>query len=368
MKNNPAILKLSGWIFTVLIIASCSKKVDDTVRTITIKTLDPSVIDFASATSGGIVTNAGDLPLLQKGVCYNTSPAPTTSDSVIFSNNTSDSFNCILKNLKPATQYYVRAFAKNDAGTFYGNEVSIKTGVTYGTVNYDAVYTPFLGIPYAYHVSDLLYLFDGLNYYWDTYIYANHDTLYRAEGQINASFAMNKGCIALVSHIDPSQQPLYNYYVGSYYKFSFFNDTTVGNLQFMVPTDNFPSVDSIPVTGVPGAGGLPAGYALVFKGGLNSFYTDMAKAEVKISPDKDFVKFGDSYSYANSLIPAQGNIDSAEVTLFIKRFSDNGIHFDPQITKTIDGHLVLNFYFHDGSRFSLINCDFYNIPFHKVPM
>jgi hypothetical protein len=369
MKNKYWLLKLTGCLFTVLIIGSCSKKPDNTVKTITIKTLNPSTIDFASAVSGGLITSSGDLPLLQKGICYNTSPGPTIFDSVIFSTISSDSFNCTLKGLKPATQYYIRAFAKNDAGTFYGNEVSFKMGVPYGTINYDAVYYPWRGTPYAYayHVNDVMYYLDGQNYAWSTLIYANHDTLYRANGQVD-SFGVNKGCVALVSNIDPSQQPSYPYYIGSYYKFSFFNDTAVGNLQFMVPTDNFPSIDSIPVTGIPGAGGLPGGYDLLFSGGLNSFYTGIVKAEVKISPDKDFVKFGDNFSYANPLIPAQGNIDSANMTLFIKRFSDNGIHPNSKITKTIDGHLTLTFYFQDSSRFSLINCDFYNIPFQKAPM
>lgn len=367
MKNKYWILKLTGCIFTALIIAGCSKKVDNTVKTIIIKTLDPSITDFANAISGGLITGHGDLPLLEKGICYNTSPGPTISNSVIFSTASSDSFNCTLNGLIPGTLYYIRAFAKNDAGIYYGNEVSFRMGVPYGTINYDAVYYPFLGTPFAYHVNNTMYYFDRQHYTWNTLVYANHDTLYRAYGQVD-SFGVNKGCVALVSNIDPSQQPSYPNYIGSYYKFAFFNDTAVGNLQFMVPTDHFPSVDSIPVTGVPGAGGLPGGYFLVFHGGINSFYNGIVKAEVKITPAINFVKFGDNFSYANPLIPAMGNIDSADVALYIKRFSDNGIHPNSKITKTIDGSLTLSFYFHDGGRFSLINCEFYNIPFQKVPM
>jgi hypothetical protein len=369
MKSKISILKITAVIFAVAIIAGCKKKVDDTPKTVTIKTLDPSIIDFASATSGGLITSPGDLPLLQKGICYSTSTGPTITNSVVLSGNSSDSFNCTLGGLKPATQYYIRAFAKNDAGVFYGNEVSFTLTAPYGMINYDAAYAPLLVYPpYTYHVSDLLYYFNGQNYDWETYNYARTDTFYRAKGQMDSSFGLNKGCVALVSNIDPSQQPAYNYYIGSYYKFSFFNDTTVGNLQFMVPTDSFPSVDSIPVTGVPGAGGLPAGYYLIFHGGLNSFYRGMTKSEVKVSPDKDFVQTGDNFSYANPLMPAQGNIDSVDVQLYIRRFSDNGIHPNSKITKTMDGHLILYFYFHDGSQFSLINCEFVNIPFQKAPM
>jgi len=62
--------------------------------------------------------------------------------------------------------------------------------------------------------------------------------------------------------------------------------------------------NSILVTRVPGAGGLHAGYFLNFSGGLKSFYTGMAKSEVKVSPDKDFPKLGGSFLYANPLIHA----------------------------------------------------------------
>ena len=366
--RNPTLF-LTGWLFIVFIISNCSRKVENSVnKTIALKTFDATITSFASATAGGLIASPGDLPLLAKGICYSTTPGPTISDSVVFSNTSQDSFNCILNGLKPATQYYIRAFAKNDAGIFYGNEVSFTMGVPFGTSEYDAVYYPYLGTPYAYHVKDILYFFDGQNYYWNTLIYASHDTLYRAEGKMDPSLGVNTGCVALISNIDPSQQVNYNYYIGSYYKFSLFNDTTVGNIQFMIPTDNFPSVDSIPVTGVPGAGGLPGGYFLNFHGGLNSFYTGMAKAEVKVSPHKDFVKLGDSFSYANPLIPAQGAIDSAEVSLFIRRFSDNGIHPTSRIAKTMDGHLDLSFYFHDGSRFVLYNGEFTNVFFQKAPM
>ncbi len=367
MKCNYLILLFTGCLFTVLIIAGCTKPVDNTDKNIVLKTLDPSITDYANAVSGGFITGKGDLPLLEKGICYSTSPGPTISNTVINSTNAADSFNCALHGLTPGTLYYIRAFAKNEAGIYYGNEVSFKLQVPYGTINYDAAYYPYNGPNFSYHVNNLLYIYDGQDYIWNTFVYANRDTFYRANGVVD-SFGVNKGCVALVSNIDPSQQPLYPNYIGSYYKFSFFNDTAVGNLQFMVPTDQFPSIDSIPVTGVPGAGGFPAGYSLNFHGGVNSFYNNIVKAEVKIAPTINFVKTGDHFSYANPLIPATGNIDSADVYLYIKRFSDNGIHPNSKITKTIDGSLMLNFYFHDGGRLSLINCEFYNIPFQKVPM
>ena len=230
----------------------------------------------------------------------------------------------------------------------------------WSVVEYDATYKPNSGTfyPYSYHVKDTLYWSEGQYRGWNTLIFNATDILYYAEGQVDSSFGQNKGCVALVSPIDPSQQANYNYYIGSYYKFSLFNDTTVGNLQFMVPADGFPSIDSIPV-----------GVAFLnFTGGLNSYYTGMAKSEAKVTPDKDFVQFGDSLSYANPLIPARGAIDSSEVHLLIRRFSDNGFHPNSRITRTMDGHFFLKFYFHDGSFLTINNGEFTNLFFQKAPM
>jgi hypothetical protein len=225
---------------------------------------------------------------------------------------------------------------------------------------YDAAYTSNSGTfyYYSYHVKDTLYYSEGKNYRWITLIYNASDTFFRAHGQLDSLTGQNKGCVALISNMDPSQQGLYNYYIGSYYKFSLFNDTAVGNVQFMVPTDGFPSVDSIPV-----------GVAFLnFTGGLNSFYTGMAISETKITPEMDFVRLGDSTSYANNLIPAKGSIDSVEVHLLIRRFSDNGIHPNLKITRTMDGHFILKFYYHDGSFLNIINGEFKNLFFQKSSM
>ncbi|HCL83747.1 MAG TPA: hypothetical protein DIC22_07225, partial [Chitinophagaceae bacterium] len=150
------------------------------------------------------------------------------------------------------------------------------------TNEYDAAYYGNNGsiyYTYAYHIKDTLYDGSGGGYHWSSLSRNATDTFYNLAGQSDAPFGQNKSCVALISNIDTSQQKNYSYYIGSYYKFSLFNDTTVGNLQFMIPTDSFPSVDSIPV-----------GHFLNFYGGLQSFYTRMARAEVKITSGQDFVQ------------------------------------------------------------------------------
>lgn len=202
----------------------------------------------------------------------------------------------------------------------------------YLTNEYDALYRPLTGPNYAYHIRDTLYYYDGKK---------------------DSSFGRNLGAVALVTTQDTSLQHQFDYFIGSYLKLSFFRDTVVGNLQFMVPMDGFPAVDSIPEWTS----------THTFRGGINGYYRSMAKSEIKISSTLNIVQFGDGFSYADPAVPAIGLIDSAEVIFRVKRFSDNGIHPNASITKTIDGSYTLNFFMHDGTSFSIINAEFYNLFF-----
>lgn len=80
-----------------------------------------------SASSGGNVTFQGGTPVSARGVCWSTTQNPT-----ILNNHTSDgsgmgSFTSDLTGLTAATTYYVRAYATNNAGTAYGNQVQFTT-------------------------------------------------------------------------------------------------------------------------------------------------------------------------------------------------------------------------------------------------
>jgi uncharacterized protein (TIGR02145 family) len=89
---------------------------------------DINYITCANASSGGyIIDNVGGSGVLSAmGVCWSTTPNPTTAD-----NKTMDvmlsyppCFHSYLTGLNPGITYYVRAYATNSEGTFYGNEVS----------------------------------------------------------------------------------------------------------------------------------------------------------------------------------------------------------------------------------------------------
>jgi len=93
----------------------------------TISTNDVTQIGSTTAVSGGNVTDEGGSSVSLRGVCYSTSPNPTTSNSVVESGNGIGNFTSDITGLNNDTLYYVRAFANNNAGTAYGEQISFTT-------------------------------------------------------------------------------------------------------------------------------------------------------------------------------------------------------------------------------------------------
>ncbi len=99
-----------------------------------------TAIDLTTATSGGTISSDGGGAISAKGVCWATTTTPTTADSKTTDGTGTASFVSNLISLSTGTNYYVRAYATNSAGTTYGNQVSFNTkiadvdGNTYNTV------------------------------------------------------------------------------------------------------------------------------------------------------------------------------------------------------------------------------------------
>ena len=74
--------------------------------------------------SGGEIPNDGGTMVTQKGICWSNVPYPTTADSKTIIGSVGTEFSSELSNLLSNTTYYVRAYAINNAGTSYGNQVS----------------------------------------------------------------------------------------------------------------------------------------------------------------------------------------------------------------------------------------------------
>ena len=92
-----------------------------------VKTSAVSEITINSAVCGGEVTSDGNGMISARGVCWSTSQNPTIEDNKTTNGSGLGSFTSNLSNLSPNTTYYVRAYATNEVGTSYGNEVSFTT-------------------------------------------------------------------------------------------------------------------------------------------------------------------------------------------------------------------------------------------------
>jgi starch-binding outer membrane protein SusE/F len=84
-------------------------------------------ITGTSATSGGTITNEGSSSVVSLGVCWSTETGPTINDFKTSEMAGGTEFSSNLKSLANGTKYYIRAYAVNDEGIGYGNEVSFTT-------------------------------------------------------------------------------------------------------------------------------------------------------------------------------------------------------------------------------------------------
>jgi uncharacterized protein (TIGR02145 family) len=91
-----------------------------------------------AALGGGEVTYDGGAPILDLGICWNTTGTPTLEDSL-----TSDGISAIfvsnLYGLAPGSNYFVRAYASNMIGTTFGNEIQFESLPTLPEVSTDTI-------------------------------------------------------------------------------------------------------------------------------------------------------------------------------------------------------------------------------------
>jgi uncharacterized protein (TIGR02145 family) len=88
-----------------------------------VSTANVTNITQTTATSGGNVTSDGGAPVTARGVCWSTSPNPTTAGSHTTDGTGTGTFVSNITGLTGGTQYYVRAYATNSVGTGYGDEL-----------------------------------------------------------------------------------------------------------------------------------------------------------------------------------------------------------------------------------------------------
>lgn len=86
-----------------------------------------SVTNTSAVSGGSNISGSGTI--VSRGICRNTSPSPTISNTVLYANpaNSTANFISTITGLTPGTTYYVRAFITDSFGTYYGNQQSFIT-------------------------------------------------------------------------------------------------------------------------------------------------------------------------------------------------------------------------------------------------
>jgi uncharacterized protein (TIGR02145 family) len=100
------------------------------VSTASLTTTAISSLTSSSAIAGGNISDDGGEDVTARGVCWNTSTNPTIANNKTVDGAGTGSFVSNITNLQPGTNYYLRAYATNNAGTAYGNELTFTSSIS----------------------------------------------------------------------------------------------------------------------------------------------------------------------------------------------------------------------------------------------
>jgi len=129
MKKGFNYFMLIFLISAIFMASGCKKATVPEVSTVA-----ATEITINSAVSGGTIISDGGEDITEKGVCWSTAVSPTIADSRTNHGTGTDDFVSNIVGLAEGTTYYVRAYATNDVGTAYGNEITFTTGQVGGAV------------------------------------------------------------------------------------------------------------------------------------------------------------------------------------------------------------------------------------------
>lgn len=96
----------------------------------TLSTTAATAITATAATSGGNIVSDGGSAILSRGVCWNTTGAPTIANSKTSDASGIGTFSSSMTGLLSGTTYHVRAYAMNSTVINYGNEITFTTSAS----------------------------------------------------------------------------------------------------------------------------------------------------------------------------------------------------------------------------------------------
>ncbi len=109
--------------------SNISFKTSDCVVTLPeVLTFPIDSVSHSVAISGGKVLDEGGATVYSRGICWSTEPWPTLEDSYSSDSSGWGPFVTVMTGLECETNYYIRAYATNMAGTSYGEQRQFTTG------------------------------------------------------------------------------------------------------------------------------------------------------------------------------------------------------------------------------------------------
>lgn len=133
--------KSNNWIFFSLVVCALGMATGSCKRAEipVIITIDTEDITDVTVLCGGIISSDGGAEITACGVCWSTDStklfienAAHTSDNIEMGG-----FRSSITNLTPVTEYYVRAYAANKAGTAYGQTISFTATHYVSQINFN---------------------------------------------------------------------------------------------------------------------------------------------------------------------------------------------------------------------------------------
>lgn len=107
-----------------ILLGSCKT---DEVQLPELSTLPITSIGTFSVRTGGEIISFGSSEIQERGVCFSKKTSPTIGDLKTNDGVGNGIFKSYIDNLESGTTYYLRAYATNQQGTEYGNELTFKT-------------------------------------------------------------------------------------------------------------------------------------------------------------------------------------------------------------------------------------------------
>lgn len=109
----------------IIISASCKK--DDDPQIPKVKTVSVSDLTISAVIANGQIESDGGAQITEKGFCIGLNEEPTITETKLINLDETNNFSFQINELEPATKYYIRAYAINNVGIAYGNEISFTT-------------------------------------------------------------------------------------------------------------------------------------------------------------------------------------------------------------------------------------------------